>query len=92
MRLDREAGRATHSRQSGFFTANYYLAIFDPLHQSNVARMRFRPLLVLDPDFLRLQQFHGRDVALIVAAVMVVPTQAEYLVGSLCSDKWRSRR
>jgi hypothetical protein len=40
---------------------------FYPFHQSNVARMRFGPPQVLDPDLLGPQKVQGRDVALIVA-------------------------
>src|ERR1700692_1280251 len=50
---------------------------FHPFYQSNVAWMRFRPPLVLDPDRLGPQKLDRRDIALIVTARVVVPTQTE---------------
>src|ERR1700757_2061639 len=39
--------------------------------------MRFGPAFILDPDRLGPQKLDRRDIALIVATMVVVPTQAE---------------
>jgi hypothetical protein len=46
-----------------------------------IALMRFRPSFVLDPNLLSLQKRNGRDVALVVATVVMVPAQADHARG-----------
>jgi hypothetical protein len=46
---------------------------FHSLHQSNVAWVWFGSSFVFDPDLLGTQKLQGRDVALIVTAMVMVP-------------------
>src|SRR5664279_4604800 len=53
-------------------------AVAHSFHQRDIARMRFGSSLILDPDLLSPQQLDCRDVALIITAMVMVPTQAEH--------------
>jgi hypothetical protein len=53
------------------------------LHHGDVALMRLRSSLVLDPNLFGLQELDCRDVALIVAAVVMVPTPVKDARGIL---------
>lgn len=43
------------------------------LHQRNIAQVWLRPLLILDPDQLGFQKLARRNVALVVASMVVMP-------------------
>ena len=54
------------------------VAVAYSFHHSDVAWMWFRSPLVLDPDFFGPQKLQCHNVALVVAAVVMVPTQTEH--------------
>jgi hypothetical protein len=69
----------------------HHLAGYRPLHPQDIARMWLRSLLVLNPDRLGSQKLCGWNVALIIAAMMVVPAGRKTRCASPSGKRRRSR-